>query len=46
VYKEAKVERDQEKSALLEALRVKLRAQLDLAEVCGGVGRGWGEGLR
>lgn len=32
-YKEEKAERDKEKSALLAALRCKLKAQLDLAEV-------------
>jgi hypothetical protein len=34
VYKETKGEKEKEKAALLEALRVKLKAQLDLAEVC------------
>jgi hypothetical protein len=38
-YKETKSEKEKEKAALLEALQVKLRAQLDLAEVrTGGVG--------
>lgn len=32
-YKETKGEKEKEKAALLEALRVKLKAQLDLAEV-------------
>jgi hypothetical protein len=40
VYKETKSEKDKEKAALLEALRVKLKAQLDLAEVCLWAGRG------
>lgn len=33
VYKETKAEKEKEKSALLEALKTKLKAQLDLAEV-------------
>lgn len=33
VYKETKAEKDKEKAALLEALKTKLKAQLDLAEV-------------
>jgi hypothetical protein len=32
-YKETKAEKDKEKAALLEALKTKLKAQLDLAEV-------------
>lgn len=33
-YKEQKAERDAEKSALLEALKTKLKAQLEIVEVC------------
>jgi hypothetical protein len=33
LYKETKAVKDKEKSALLEALKTKLKAQLDLAEV-------------
>eukprot|EP00878_Enallax_costatus_P007556 GHUV01007913.1.p1 GENE.GHUV01007913.1~~GHUV01007913.1.p1 ORF type:complete len:186 (+),score=94.04 GHUV01007913.1:39-560(+) len=35
-YKEQKAERDAEKSALLEALKMKLKAQLELAEASAG----------
>lgn len=33
-YKRQKVERDAEKAALLEALKTKLKCQLEVAEVC------------
>jgi hypothetical protein len=34
-YKQQKAEKDAAKAALLEALRVKLKAQLEVSEVCG-----------
>lgn len=46
-YKQQKVEKDAEKAALLEALRLKLKAQLDQAEVGGWEGsQGLGLGFR